>query len=233
MRMATVRPDFIQTVTESRCFRQAQSRTGTVTRRTGHGTGFTVMKKYSCDGFGIPWVEEGGFTGLLSDERQNLLPINRRKQEEILNDAFPVLNIHFHPRYDEPVSPSFGDLFAILQGFTYDEYDGKGYEVRTIEGIAQIDPTTGVEVLLIQPLMPFFPGEDEQAIVERLERAASTEEVARTLIDSGACNAEVVRFHKWVLRDQDGEKLRKFAFTPRPVQTLPWGIQPLQTVWPW
>jgi hypothetical protein len=117
-------------------------------------------------------------------------------------------------------------MYAIHSKFIDSTYEGDEdrlyehvYEVRTIEGIAQIDPRGDVDLLLIQPLMPFYPGEGEEAIFEQLLPAASTEEIAKLLTDTGVYRSQVVHFQRWQLVETDRENLGAFAFTPRP-----WGV---------
>jgi hypothetical protein len=59
MHIAEVSSALIIDVLTSPAFKRALSNAGSRTRRTGHETSFTVMKKYASDDFGVPSVAEG------------------------------------------------------------------------------------------------------------------------------------------------------------------------------
>jgi hypothetical protein len=216
VKIAEVSSQLILDILLSPAFKQALSKAGNRASRTGHETGFVVMKKYASDDFGVPWVLEGGCGGMWKDEApREILSVGKRRFWHLLHDTYPLFDIHFHTAYDQLVIPSLSDLHGIHGDFMCEEADGNHYEVRTVVGIGQVDTRANVELLLVQPLMPFFPGEGEEAMLEQLLPASTTEEVARLLTDSGAYKAEVVHFHRWQLAAADQEKVRKFAFTPR------------------
>ncbi len=216
MKVVAVSADLMVDIVTSRTFRRALSEAGNRTRRTGHETDLIVMKKYASDDFGVPWVQEGGCAAMWNGNAPTeIQSAGGRRFRALLENTYPLFEIHFHPRYDEPIIPSFPDLHGIHHGYI-DEIDKRSsYEVRTVSGIAQVDDRGNVELLLIQPLMPFCPGEGEEGMLEQLVRATSTEEVAKLLRDSGVYLAEVVHFHQCKLRESDRGKLGKFAFTPR------------------
>ncbi|MCL0079661.1 hypothetical protein M1O18_01975 [Dehalococcoidia bacterium] len=185
------------------------------------------MKKYASDDFGVPSVTEGA-SGMMWDGGllEEIYCVSKRRFFDLLSHSYSLFHIHFHSSYGHPIRPSLADMYAIHSKFIDSTYESGEdrlyehvYEVRTIDGIAQIDPRGNVDLLLIQPLKAFYPGEGEEAIFEQLLSAASTEEIAKLLTDTGVYRSQVVHFKRWQLAETDRENLGTFTFTPRP-----WGV---------
>lgn len=227
MHVAKAGSGLILDVLTSQAFKWALSRVGRRTHRTGHETSFPVMKKYDSRDFGVPCVTEG-VSGRMYDKALGSLPeeiylARKRRHVDLFTNGYALLQIHFHSTYGHLVRPSLGDLYVVHSQFidyAYEDFEDcvyeHQYEVRTIQGIAQIDPQRNVELLLIQPLMPFCPGEGEEAIFEQLLLAASTSEIAKLLSETKAYRSQVVHFQQWQLVETDRVNLETFAFTPRP-----------------
>lgn len=206
----------LSNIITSNVFKRALSKAGNKTYQTGHEVGFFIMKKYGSNYFGVPWIKEGGCASISHISlNNNLYEAKSAEMQELMIDTYPLFDIHFHPDFTGPIIPSEADLKGIHGGYFSEQHVGEKYEVHTIFGIAQIDNHRNIEMLTIQPLMPFCPGDDEEGMVERLISKKTTDAIAQELRSSNGYITEVLHFHKWEIIEADLPKLDKFAFTPK------------------
>ncbi|MCL0088152.1 hypothetical protein M1N86_02165 [Dehalococcoidia bacterium] len=132
MHIAEVSSGLIIDVLTSPTFKRALSKAGSRTRRTGHETCFTVMKKYASDDFGVPSVTEGA-SGMMWDGGllEEIYCVSKRRFFDLLSHSYSLFHIHFHSSYGHPIRPSLADMYAIHSKFidsTYESGEDRLYE---------------------------------------------------------------------------------------------------------